>query len=183
MDILVKGLKVELTKQDSGMVIRFGAGWKPNAGNSGKFDIDLAATAVDAEDKILGKLYFGKQDLLGMKHSGDNLDGEGDGEDEFFKFDVSKIDPKVSKVFVYANIFDATGRRQNFGQVKDCYLQATDEVSKVTLSKFDLSEDFSGFTGVVLGKIYRHNDAWKFEAIGKGVNGDLNQIEAGLLSL
>lgn len=183
MDNLVKGVKVELTKQDSNMVIRFGAGWDDNTGNSGKFDVDLAATAIDADNKILGKLYFGKQELLGMKHSGDNLTGEGAGEDEFFKFDVSKIDPKVSKVFVYANIFDAVGRRQNFGQVKNCFLRATDEVSKTALSKFDLSEDFSGFTGVVLGKIYRHNDAWKFEAIGKGVSGDLNQIEAGLLAL
>lgn len=190
MENLEKGVKVELVKQDSKVVIRFGAGWDENKGNSENFDVDLAAIIVDKDDKYVGMTYFGspknsqgKPSAYGITHSGDNLTGAGAGEDEFFKFDVENIDPRAAKVYTVLNVYAAKSRRQNFGQIKNCFIQATDETTNNVLAKFDLSEDFSGFTGLILGKTYRHNDAWKFEAMGKGVNGDLNEIAKECLSM
>ena len=176
---LVKGQKLSLEKQDANVVFRFGAGWDVNKGNSDGFDVDLAAYAYDSSNKYLGTLFFNNKELLGMKLSEDNRTGAGDGEDEFFKFDTSKIDAKADKVFVVANVYGAKERKQNFGMINNCYIQVTNEnVDKnKPVAKLDLSEDFSAFTGVVLGKVYRHGEEWKFQAVGQGVNGNLTEIE------
>lgn len=175
---LVKGQKIELSKEsDPKSILRIGAGWDANTGTGDKFDVDLSVFAYDDKKNLIDVIYFNKLKALGIEHSGDNLTGAGDGEDEFFKLDESKLDPKVHSVVAVANIYRAASKGQNFGQIKNCFIKVTNETTSTEVCKLDLSEDFSSYSGVILGRVYRHNGSLKFEAVSKGVNGTLDEIQ------
>lgn len=108
-----------------------------------------------------------------VKHMGDNLTGEGDGDDEQIEVDLSKIPANVHKIAFTVTIYDSDVRRQNFGQVSNAFIRIVDEITNTELIRYDLGEDFSIETAVVVGEIYRYNGEWKFNAIGSGFQGGL----------
>ena len=107
---------------------------------------------------------------------GDNLTGEGDGDDEQIKVDLSKVPEAVEKIDFTVTIYEAEERRQNFGQVSNAFIRIVDESSNTELIRYDLGEDFSIETAVVVGELYRHNGEWKFNAVGSGFQGGLQAL-------
>lgn len=106
-------------------------------------------------------------------HTGDNLTGDGDGDDEQVMVDLSKIDNNASEIIVVVTIHDAASRNQNFGQVRNSFVRIVDTASNAELLNYELEEDFSIETAVEFGRIYKRNNEWKFEAVGTGMKGGL----------
>lgn len=182
---LVKGQNLSLTKDNPTLTsVKIGLGWDANAGNGGAFDLDASAILLNSSGKVVGPqvpdsvVFFGNLKLKGVEHSGDNLTGAGDGDDETLTVNINAVPTDVEKVVFVVNIYQAESRGQNFGQVKNAYIRAYDGVTNAELAKYDLSEDHSASTGVTMGEMYRHDGGWKFKAIGTPVVGDLNAIVA-----
>lgn len=177
---LSKGQKVDLTKGNPSLKsIMVGLGWDVNAFDSGAdFDLDAAAFMLADNGKCPTEkefVFYGNltHTSESIKHMGDNLTGEGDGDDEQILVELSKIPANVSRVAFTVTIYDAEIRRQNFGQVSNAYIRIVDEATGTELIHYDLGEDFSIETAVVVGELYRHNGEWKFNAIGSGFQGGL----------
>lgn len=177
---LSKGQKVDLTKGNPGLKnIMVGLGWDANSFDSGTdFDLDAAAFMCGANGKCPTEkefVFYGNLEHVSgaVKHMGDNLTGDGDGDDEQIHVDLSAIPANVEKVAFTVTIYDADVRRQNFGQVSNAFIRIVDESTNQELIRYDLAEDFSIETAIVVGELYRHNGEWKFNAIGSGFQGGL----------
>ena len=177
---LSKGQKVDLTKGNPGLKnIMVGLGWDVNAFDSGAdFDLDAAAFLLGQNGKCPTEkefiFYSNLEHSSGsVQHMGDNLTGEGEGDDEQILVDLTKIPSNIEKVAFTVTIYDSDVRRQNFGQVSNAYIRIVDESNGQELICFVLGEDFSIETAVVVGELYRHNGEWKFNAIGNGFQGGL----------
>ncbi|AIQ44744.1 MULTISPECIES: TerD family protein [unclassified Paenibacillus] len=172
---LSKGQKIDLTKTNPGLSkIKVGLGWDTNKYDGGKdFDLDVSVFLTNANGKVDKETNFiffnNKQNENGsVVHAGDNRTGEGDGDDEVIDIDLKSIPADVEKVAFTITIYEAEQRSQNFGQVSRSYVRIVNEESNVELIRFDLGEDFSVETGVVVGELYRNAGEWKFSAIGSG---------------
>lgn len=156
-----------------------GLGWDVNAFDSGAaFDLDAAAFMVGANGKCPTEkefIFYGNLEhhTGSVKHMGDNLTGEGDGDDEQILVDLATIPANVERIAFTVTIYDADVKRQNFGQVSNSYIRIVDETTGNEIIRYDLGEDFSIETAVVVGELYRHNGEWKFNAIGSGFQGGL----------
>mgnify|MGYP000704016968 FL=1 len=156
-----------------------GLGWDTNSSSTGgSFDLDASVFILGENKKILSDAHFvfynnKKSPDNAIEHSGDNLTGEGAGDDEQIKVDLSKIDQNVTEICVVVTIHEAEQRRQNFGQVRNSYVRIVDASSNQVLLKYELEEDFSIETAVEFGRIYKRNNEWKFEAVGAGMKGGL----------
>ncbi len=177
---LSKGQKVDLTKGNPGLrKIMVGLGWDVNAFDSGAaFDLDAAAFMLGQNGKCPTEnefiFYKNLENSSGaVKHMGDNLTGEGEGDDEQILIDLTLIPANVDKVAFTVTIYDSDARRQNFGQVSNSFIRIVDETTGQELIRYDLGEDFSIETAVVVGELYRHGGEWKFNAIGSGFQGGL----------
>ncbi len=177
---LSKGQKVDLTKGNPGLKkIMVGLGWDVNAFDSGAdFDLDAAAFLLGANGKCPTEhefiFYKNLEHSSGaVKHMGDNLTGEGEGDDEQILIDLTLIPSNVEKIAFTVTIYDSDARRQNFGQVSNSFIRIVDETTGQELIRYDLGEDFSIETAVVVGELYRHGGEWKFNAIGSGFQGGL----------
>lgn len=177
---LAKGQKVDLTKRNPGLKnIMVGLGWDVNAFDSGAdFDLDAAAFMLGSNGRCPTEkefIFYGNLEHASgaVKHMGDNLTGEGEGDDEQIEVDLTVIPSNVDKIAFTVTIYDAEPRRQNFGQVSNAYIRIVDVATNTELIHYDLGEDFSIETAVVVGEIYRHNGEWKFNAIGSGFQGGL----------
>lgn len=177
---LTKGQKVDLTKGNPGLKkIMVGLGWDVNAFDSGyDFDLDAAAFLVGADGKCPTEKEFVFYSNLtheseSVIHMGDNLTGAGDGDDEQVMVDLSMVPANIERIAFTVTIYDADVRGQNFGQVSNAFIRIVDETTGEELIRYDLGEDFSIETAVVVGELYRHNGEWKFNAIGSGFQGGL----------
>ena len=177
---LMKGQKVDLTKTNPGLTkIIVGLGWDVNKYDGGsEFDLDAAAFLLGDSGKVAGDddfvFYSNKEHKSGsVIHSGDNLTGEGEGDDEQIKVDLSAVPAEVTKIDFTVTIYDADNRHQNFGQVSNAYIRVMNEATGEELIRYDLGEDFSIETAVVVGELYRNGSEWKFNAIGSGFSGGL----------
>lgn len=177
---LTKGQKVDLTKKNPSLKnIMVGLGWDVNEFDSGAdFDLDAAAFMPGANGKCPTEkefVFYGNLEHTSgaVKHMGDNLTGEGDGDDEQIEVSLAKIPPNVERIAFTVTIYDAEPRRQNFGQVSNSYIRIVDADTDSELIRYDLGEDFSIETAVVVGELYKHNGEWKFNAIGSGFQGGL----------
>ena len=177
---LRKGQKVDLTKGNPSLKkILIGLGWDTNKYDGGfDFDLDAAAFLLGANGKVNSDDDFVFYNNLkhksgSVEHMGDNLTGEGEGDDEEIKIDLSKVPDNVEKIDFTVTIYDADTRRQTFGQVSNAYIRVVDDVTQQELIRYDLGEDFSVETAVVVGEIYRNKGEWKFNAIGSGWSGGL----------
>ncbi|MBE6035766.1 TerD family protein [Aminipila sp.] len=177
---LEKGQKVDLTKGNPGLVkIMVGLGWDTNKYDGGSdFDLDAAAFLLSAQGKVSADADFVfysnlKHGSGAVEHLGDNLTGEGDGDDEQIMVDLSKIPANIEKIAFTVTIYDAESRRQNFGQVSNAFIRIVNESNNEELIRYDLGEDFSIETAVAVGELYKYNGEWKFNAIGSGFQGGL----------
>ena len=168
---LTKGQKVSLTKGNPGLKkIMVGLGWDVNAFDSGAdFDLDASAFLAEANGKCPSEkefIFYGNLEHSSgsVKHMGDN---------EQIEVDLSLLPANIEKVAFTVTIYDAENRRQNFGQVSNAYCRIVDESTNTELIRFDLGEDFSIETAVVVGELYKNNGEWKFNAIGSGFQGGL----------
>jgi tellurium resistance protein TerD len=155
-----------------------GLGWDSNSSITGEgFDLDASVFLVGANGKIPNDNHFVYYNNLkspdgAVTHTGDNLTGAGDGDDEKIQIDLSNISPDVNEISFVVTIHHADTRRQNFGQVRNSYIRILDQAN-VELVKYELDEDFSIETAVEFGRIYKRNNEWKFEAVGIGMKGGL----------
>jgi len=155
-----------------------GLGWDSNSSSTGEsFDLDASVFLVGANGKIPNDNHFVYYNNLkspdgAVTHTGDNLTGAGDGDDEKIQIDLSNISQDVNEISFVVTIHHADTRRQNFGQIRNSYIRILDQAN-VELVKYELDEDFSIETAVEFGRIYKRNDEWKFEAVGIGMKGGL----------
>ncbi|WP_054943214.1 TerD family protein [Paenibacillus ihuae] len=172
---LSKGQKIDLTKSNPGLTkITVGLGWDTNKYDGGKdFDLDVSVFLTNASGKVAKETNFiffnNKQNENGsVVHTGDNRTGDGEGDDEQIQVDLPNIPADVEKIAFTITIYEAEQRSQNFGQVSRSYVRILNEANSEELIRFDLGEDFSIETGVVVGELYRNAGEWKFSAIGSG---------------
>lgn len=156
-----------------------GLGWDTNNSDTGTdFDLDASAFILGENGKILSDEYFVFYNNLqspdeSVQHTGDNLTGEGEGDDESINIDLSKIDSRATEIIFVVTIHKAPERRQNFGQVRNAFIRIYNTVSGEEILRYDLDEDFSVETAVEFGRLYKRGGQWKFEAIGTGQKGGL----------
>ena len=177
---LSKGQKVDLTKKNPKLKkLLVGLGWDVNAFDSGfSFDLDATVFMCGANGKCPTEeefIFYGNltHNSESVSHLGDNLTGVGDGDDEQIQVDLSLIPSNIEKIVFAVTIYDAERRRQNFGQVSNAFIRIVDDETGIELVRYDLGEDFSIETAVVVGELYQHNGEWKFNAIGSGFQGGL----------
>ena len=180
---LSKGQKVDLTKGNPGLKkIMVGLGWDVNAFDTGDdFDLDAAAFMLGADGRCSSDkefiFYGNKQHASGsVTHQGDNLTGAGEGDDEQIMVDLTKVPENIERIAFTVTIYDAETRRQNFGQVSNAFIRLVDESTGQEMIRYDLGEDFSIETAVVVGELYKNNGEWKFNAIGSGYQGGLTAL-------
>ncbi len=180
---LQKGQRIDLTKGNSGLKnIMIGLGWDTNQySGSSDFDLDASAFIVGANGKCQkDEDFIFYNNLTGangcVEHTGDNLTGEGEGDDEVININLGSMPQNVDKVVIAVTIFDAESRNQNFGQVSNAFARIVDRDKNEELLRFDLVEDFSVETAVVAGEIYKHQGEWKFNAVGSGHIGGLASL-------
>ena len=189
---LQKGQKVNLSKDNAGLAkVIVGLGWdeaKPSGGGGGGFFATLfgggAATtyqAIDCDASAImlknGKfvdrtdlVYFGnlKHKSGTVNHMGDNLTGEGEGDDEQIVIDLSRVPAEYDKIVIVVNIYQAVQRKQHFGMIENAFIRLVDARNNKEMCKYNLTENYSGMTAMIFGEIYRHNGEWKFNAMGNG---------------
>ena len=180
---LKKGQKVDLTKTNPGLTkICIGLGWDVNKYDGGSaFDLDTAAFLLGENGKVREQgdfvFYSNLSHASGaVVHQGDNLTGEGEGDDEQIIVDLSKVPVDVTRIAFTATIYDAEERKQNFGQVSNAYIRVVDTANNNELIRYDLGEDFAIETAVVVGELYRNGSEWKFNAVGSGFQGGLTAL-------
>jgi len=159
-----------------------GLGWDCNESDSGSgFDLDASAFLIGANKKVLSDEYFvfynnTKSPDGAVTHTGDNRTGAGDGDDETLNIDLSLVNPSVNEICFVVTIDNADTKKQNFGQVRNSFIRIYDVITNEEVLKFELGEDFSIETAVEFGRLYKKDGAWKFEAIGTGYKGGLQQF-------
>ncbi|MCW4467745.1 TerD family protein [Flavobacterium sp. MFBS3-15] len=157
-----------------------GLGWDANTGSGEAYDIDGSVFILGANGKLVSDSHFVFYNNLSspdgaVVHTGDNLTGEGAGDDETVNVDLSKISADVAEICFVVTIHKAADRRQNFGQIRNSFIRIVD-TNGTELVKYELDEDFSIETAVEFGRIYKRNDEWKFEAVGNGMKGGLQDF-------
>ena len=156
-----------------------GLGWDANASSTGQdFDLDASVFVLGENKTLLTDSHFVFYNNLtspdgAVEHTGDNLTGDGDGDDESIKIDLSKINPNATELCFVVTIHDAENRKQNFGQVRNSFVRVYNPDTKEEILKYELEEDFSIETAVEFGRLYKRNGEWKFEAVGVGQKGGL----------
>jgi tellurium resistance protein TerD len=156
-----------------------GLGWDTNSSSTGVgFDLDASVFVMGENKKVLSDEHFVFYNNLktpngAVQHSGDNLTGDGDGDDEQIKVDLSKIEDAAQEICIVVTIHDAATRNQNFGQVRNSVIRIFNTDTNEEILKYELEEDFSIETAVEFGRIYKRNNEWKFEAVGAGMKGGL----------
>lgn len=161
---------------------KVGLGWDSNQSATGDaFDIDASVFILGANGKLVSDNHFVFFNNLAspdgaVVHSGDNLTGAGDGDDEVISIDLSKITNDVTEITFVVTIHKAAEKRQNFGQIRNSFIRVVNQLNNEEIVKYELDEDFSIETAVEFGRIYKRNDDWRFEAVGNGLKGGLQDF-------
>ena len=180
---LSKGQKVDLTKGNPGLTkLLVGLGWDINKyDGQAAFDLDAAAFLLGANGKVKSDADFvfynnPKHSSGAVQHMGDNRTGAGEGDDEVIRVDLAAVPAEIDKIDFTVTIHEAEERKQNFGQVSNAFIRVVDDAKGQELIRYDLGEDFSIETAVVVGELYRNAGEWKFNAIGSGFKGGLRAL-------
>lgn len=179
---LTKGGNVNLSKEAPNLTnMAVGLGWNPRATDGQAFDLDAVAFLVNESGKVRADadfIFFNnlKSSDGAVEHTGDNRTGEGDGDDEVIKVDLTKVPADVSKVVFCAVIYEGQARNQNFGQVANAYIRIVNTQGGAEVARYDLSEDSSTETAMIFGELYKNNGEWKFRAVGQGFAGGLGPL-------
>jgi tellurium resistance protein TerD len=176
---LNKGGRISLSKEAPDLKkVHVGLGWDPRATDGGDFDLDASAFLLDANGKVRADTDFIFYNQLrstdgSVEHTGDNLTGAGEGDDEVVMVDLSKVPADIQKIAFTVTIHEAEQRRQNFGQVQNAFIRLVNAETNAEVARYDLTEDASIETAMIFGEIYRHGNEWKFTAVGQGYSGGL----------
>ncbi|MCW2666993.1 MAG: Tellurium resistance protein [Frankiales bacterium] len=171
---LSKGGNVSLTKEAPGLTaVVVGLGWDARSTTGTEFDLDASAILCNAQGKVVSDSHFvffnnTKSPEGSVEHTGDNLTGEGEGDDEQLKVDLAKVPAEVDKIVFPVSIYDAEARSQSFGQVRNAFIRVVNQAGGAEVTRYDLSEDASTETAMVFGELYRNGADWKFRAVGQG---------------
>ena len=179
---LAKGGNLSLSKEDPNLTKAvLGLGWDVRSTDGQDFDLDASAFLLNAAGKVRADsdfIFYNQMKSTdgSVEHTGDNRTGEGEGDDEQIKIDLSRVPAEVQTVSFTVTIHDAEARRQSFGQVRNAFIRLVNEQSNNEIVRFDLGEDFSTETAVIFAEIYRNNNEWKFRAVGQGFAGGLGAL-------
>lgn len=179
---LIKGGNVSLTKEAPGLTaVAVGLGWDVRTTTGQDFDLDASAIALGVDKKVVSDQHFIFFNNLrspdgAIEHTGDNLTGEGEGDDEVVKVDLTAVPTSIDSIVFPVSIYDADARSQSFGQVRNAYIRVVNQADNSELARYDLSEDASTETAMVFGELYRHGADWKFRAVGQGYSSGLSGI-------
>ena len=182
---LQKGQRVSLEKVAPGIsAALIGLGWDVNVTDTGaEFDLDVSLFLLGANEKLLSEKHFIFYNNLispdpdkSVQLMGDNRTGEGEGDDEATIVDFRKIPPEVQKMVVTVTIYDAEKRGQNFGQVNNAYVRLVNIETKEEVLRYDLGEDFSIETAIIMAEFYRKDGEWRVNAVGSGYQGGLQAL-------
>jgi len=182
---LQKGQRVSLDKVAPGLTAAFiGLGWDTNVTDTGyDFDLDASVFLLNAQEKLISDNHFIFYNNLtspdpdkSVKHMGDNLTGEGDGDDEVVIVDLRKVPQDVHRIVVTVTIHEADKRGQNFGQVRNAFVRLVDVATKEEVLRYDLEEDFSIETAIIMAELYRKDGQWRMNAVGAGYQGGLQAV-------
>ncbi|OFE16168.1 chemical-damaging agent resistance protein C [Humibacillus sp. DSM 29435] len=171
---LSKGGNVSLTKMAPSMTaVTVGLGWDERTTSGAQFDLDASALMCTAAGKVVDDQHFIFFNNLtspdgSVEHTGDNLDGQGDGDDESIHVNLVSVPGNVDKIAFPVSIYDAQARGQSFGQVMNAFIRVVDRANGSELARYDLTEDASTETAMIFGELYRHGGEWKFRAVGQG---------------
>ncbi|MEU6707960.1 TerD family protein [Streptomyces wuyuanensis] len=179
---LAKGGNVSLSKEAPGLsAVLVGLGWDVRTTTGTDFDLDASALLLDDSGKVGSNGHFVFYNNLtspdgSVQHTGDNLTGEGEGDDEQIKVDLAAVPADVTRIVFPVSIHDAEARSQSFGQVRNAFIRVVNQSGGAELARYDLSEDASTETAMVFGELYRNGDEWKFRAVGQGYASGLTGI-------
>ena len=179
---LSKGGNVSLTKEAPNLTaVVVGLGWDARTTTGSDFDLDASALLTNDTGKVLSDQHFVFFNNLrspdgSVEHTGDNLTGEGEGDDEVINVNLAGVPVEVSKIVFPVSIYEAEGRQQSFGQVRNAYIRVLNAADQRELARYDLTEDASTETAMVFGELYRHGAEWKFRAVGQGYASGLRGI-------
>ncbi|MFI1395274.1 TerD family protein [Streptomyces sp. NPDC020681] len=179
---LSKGGNVSLTKEAPGLTaVIVGLGWDIRTTTGSDFDLDASALLTNTEGKVTNDgnfVFFNnlKSPDGSVEHTGDNLTGEGEGDDEQIKVNLASVPADVDKIVFPVSIYEAESRQQSFGQVRNAFIRVVNQAGGTELARYDLSEDASTETAMVFGELYRNGAEWKFRAIGQGYASGLRGI-------
>ncbi|MBA3743982.1 TerD family protein [Sporichthya sp.] len=180
---LSKGGNVSLTKEAGGTLaaVTVGLGWDVRTTTGTDFDLDASAIGLNATGKVLSDKHFVffnnlKSPEGAIEHTGDNLTGEGEGDDEQIKVNLAALPAEVEKVVFPVSIYDGNNRSQAFGQVRNAFIRVINQAGGAELARYDLTEDASTETAMVFGELYRNSGEWKFRAVGQGYAAGLSGI-------
>ncbi|WP_031001219.1 TerD family protein [Streptomyces sp. NRRL F-5630] len=171
---LAKGGNVSLSKEAPGLTsITVGLGWDVRTTTGSDYDLDASALLCAASGKVVSDAHFVFYNNLtspdgSVRHTGDNLTGEGEGDDESIEIDLAQVPAEVDKIVFPVSIHEAESRGQSFGQVRNAFIRVVNREGGTELARYDLSEDASTETAMVFGEVYRHGTEWKFRAVGQG---------------
>ncbi|MFC9944039.1 TerD family protein [Streptomyces pratensis] len=181
---LAKGGNVSLSKEAPGLTaVIVGLGWDARSTTGTDYDLDASALLVDSNGKVLSDQHFIFYNNLkspdgSVEHTGDNLTGEGEGDDESLKVNLTTVPADVAKIVFPVSIHDAENRGHSFGQVRNAFIRVVNQSGGAELARYDLSEDAATETAMVFGELYRHGEEWKFRAVGQGYASGLSGIAA-----
>ncbi|PLR98901.1 TerD family protein [Bacillus sp. T33-2] len=187
---LQKGQRVDLTKGNPGLSkIMVGLGWDPvqskggggllgslfGGGGGANIDCDASVIMLGENDRLQGNqdvIYFGnlRSKDGSVSHSGDNLTGDGDGDDEQVFVELNRVPSNIQKLVFVVNIYDCVKRRQHFGMIQNAFIRVVNPANNQELIHYNLTDDYSGKTSLIVGEIYRHGNEWKFAAVGTGTS-------------
>ncbi|MDR0547809.1 MAG: TerD family protein [Deltaproteobacteria bacterium] len=176
---LVKGANISLSGEVPGLkAARVGLGWDPRESVGEDFDLDASVFLLNQQGQVSRDedfIFYGnlKSQDGSIEHAGDNLTGGGEGDDEVIHVNLEKIPASIQKLVFTVTIYEAEKRRQNFGMVANAFIRIVNQLDDREIARFDLSEDLSVETAMIFGEIYRHNQDWKFRAVGQGYAGGL----------
>ncbi|MER5885425.1 TerD family protein [Streptomyces sp. NPDC001941] len=181
---LAKGGNVSLSKEAPGLTaVAVGLGWDVRTTTGSDYDLDASALLLNDSGKVASDQHFVFYNNLtspdrSVEHTGDNLTGEGDGDDEVINVNLSGVPAEIAKIVFPVSIHDAQARGQSFGQVRNAYIRVVNQADQRELARYDLSEDAATETAMVFGELYRHGAEWKFRAVGQGYASGLAGIAA-----
>ncbi|MEV6005858.1 TerD family protein [Streptomyces sp. NPDC051976] len=179
---LSKGGNVSLTKEAPGLTaVTVGLGWDVRTTTGSDFDLDASALLLDASGKVVSDKHFVFFNNLkspdgSVEHTGDNLTGEGEGDDEAIKVSLATVPPEIDKIVFPVSIYEGESRQQSFGQVRNAFIRVVNQAGGTEIARYDLTEDASTETAMVFGELYRNGAEWKFRAVGQGYASGLRGI-------